>query len=172
MSQTEHQLSLSPFYAGWDLYQQKLVKAIAPLTVEQLATRPSPHYWSVGMIMTHVVANRTWWFHKKMGEGLADIADYTLWDNAVCEENFNPNHSALTLVTGLERTWQMIHNTLARLTPADLQESITIRNWLGEERPPQTRQQIIWGTLEHDIYHGGEISYMLGANGLPSLTLD
>ncbi|HCJ34145.1 MAG TPA: damage-inducible protein DinB, partial [Ktedonobacter sp.] len=28
---TEHQLSLSPFYAGWDVYQQQLVAAIAPL---------------------------------------------------------------------------------------------------------------------------------------------
>src|SRR6476469_2684588 len=106
---SEQQLSLLPFYKGWDIYQQKLVAAIAPLTVEQLAIRPSPHYWSVGMITTHIVASRTWWFHEKMGEGPADIADYTLWDNAVCEENFNPNHSAATLVRGLERTWQMIH---------------------------------------------------------------
>ena len=169
---SEQQLSLLPFYKGWDIYQQKLVAAIAPLTVEQLATRPSPHHWSVGMIMTHVVANRVWCFHEKMGEGPADIADYTLWDNAVCEENFNPNHSAATLVTGLERTWQMIHHTLARLTPADLEESIAIRNWLGQERPPRTRQGLIWGVLEHDIYHGGEISYMLGTNGLPGLDLD
>ena len=125
------------------------------------ATRDTPFaapLVGVGMIMTHVVANRTWCFHEKMGEGPADIADYTLWDNAVCEENFNPNHSAATLVTGLERTWQMIYHTLARLTPADLEESIPMRNWLGEERPPRTRQWLIWGTLEHDIYHGGEIS--------------
>ena len=34
---TEHQLSLLPFYAGWGIYQQRLVAAIAPLTGEQLA---------------------------------------------------------------------------------------------------------------------------------------
>ena len=34
---TENQLSLAPFYAGWDVYQQHLVAAIAPLTAEQLA---------------------------------------------------------------------------------------------------------------------------------------
>jgi hypothetical protein len=28
MSQTEHQLSLSLFYKGWDVYQQQLVAAI------------------------------------------------------------------------------------------------------------------------------------------------
>ena len=39
MSQTEHQLSLSRFYAGWDVYQQHLVAAIAPLSSEQLVPR-------------------------------------------------------------------------------------------------------------------------------------
>ncbi|MGZ3628741.1 MAG: hypothetical protein ACXVDN_13885 [Ktedonobacteraceae bacterium] len=38
----EHQLSLAPFYKGWDAYQQCLVEAIAPLTLEQLALRSSP----------------------------------------------------------------------------------------------------------------------------------
>jgi hypothetical protein len=33
---TEHQLSLLPFYAGWGIYNQHLVAAIAPLTQEQL----------------------------------------------------------------------------------------------------------------------------------------
>ncbi|EFH80041.1 hypothetical protein Krac_0580 [Ktedonobacter racemifer DSM 44963] len=36
---TEHQLSLLPFYAGWGIYQQRLVAAIAPLTGKQLALR-------------------------------------------------------------------------------------------------------------------------------------
>src|SRR6266700_6121769 len=46
---TEHQLSLLPFYAGWGIYNQRLVAAIAPLTAEQLALRNSPQNWSIGM---------------------------------------------------------------------------------------------------------------------------
>jgi uncharacterized damage-inducible protein DinB len=68
-----NQLSLSPFYKGWDVYQQHLVAAIAPLTAEQLALRSSPQNWSIGMIATHIVACRAWWFHTRMGEGSADL---------------------------------------------------------------------------------------------------
>ena len=54
---TEHQLSLLPFYAGWGIYNQRLVAAIAPLTAEQLALRNSPQSWSIGMYATHIVAD-------------------------------------------------------------------------------------------------------------------
>ena len=61
--------TLSAFYAGWDVYQQRLVAAIAPLTAEQLALRTTPRHWSIGMYATHIVANRAWWFQARMGEG-------------------------------------------------------------------------------------------------------
>src|SRR5260370_34742081 len=119
---TEYQFSLAPFYAGWDVYQQHLVAAIAPLTAEQLALRSSPQNWSVGMIVTHIVAGRAWWFHMRMGEGSADLASLELWDLGICEGGEDPLHSAAELVAGLERTWQMIQNALAHLTPADLEQ--------------------------------------------------
>ena len=34
----------------------------------------------------------------------------------------DPFHPAAELVAGLEKTWQMIEKTLARLTPADLEQ--------------------------------------------------
>src|SRR5213080_4042682 len=119
---TEHQLSLLPFYAGWGIYQQRLVAAIAPLTVEQLALRNTPQHWSIGMYATHIVANRAWWFHARMGEGSADLTSLELWDLGICEGGVDPLHPAAELVAGLEKTWQMIQKTLARLTPADLEQ--------------------------------------------------
>jgi uncharacterized damage-inducible protein DinB len=171
-SQTEDQRSLSLFYKGWDAYQQHLVAAIAPLTAEQLALRSSPENWSVGMIVTHIVAARVWWFHEKMGEGIADLASLVLWDNEICEEGVDPLHSAAELVDGLERSWQMIQDSLARWTPADIEQVIAIRSWTGEERPGRTRQWIIWHVLEHDIHHGGELSSILGAHGLAAVDWD
>lgn len=94
----------SLFYKGWDVYQQRLVAAIAPLTAEQLALRSSPHNWSVGMIATHIVAARVWWFHTKMDEGSAELAAFELWDFGICEEGEDPLHSAAELVDGLERS--------------------------------------------------------------------
>jgi len=119
---TEHQLSLLPFYAGWGIYNQRLVAAIAPLTAEQLALRNTPQHWSIGMYATHIVANRAWWFHARMGEGSADLTSLELWALGVCEGDVDPLHPAAELVAGLEKTWQMIEQTLARLTPADLFE--------------------------------------------------
>jgi len=162
---TEHQLSLSPFYAGWDVYQQHLVAAIAPLTSEQLALRSSPHNWSVGMLVTHIVSARAWWFHTRMGEGSADLAPLGLWD----ENEEEPLRPTAELVAGLERTWQMIQDALAHLTPADLEQVIP---QYSAESPARLRQWIIWHVLEHDIHHGGELSSILGAHGLPAVDLD
>jgi uncharacterized damage-inducible protein DinB len=196
---TEQQLSLLPFYAGWGVYTQRLVAAIAPLSGEQLTLRTTPQHWSVGMYATHIVANRAWWFHARMGEGSDDLTPLDLWALGVCEGNVDPFHSAAELVAGLEKTWQLIERTLARLTPTDLFEEVPpldqverVRHaklvepalqpyaqmWLdaaarsGEVRPAVSRQSIIWGVLEHDIHHGSEISTTLGVHGLPVVDLD
>jgi uncharacterized damage-inducible protein DinB len=161
---TEYQLSLSPFYKGWDVYQQRLVAAIAPLTAEQLALRGSPHHWSVGMIAEHIVATRAWWFHARMGEGGAEIASLESWD----ENEEAPLRPAAELVAGLERTWQLIQDALARWTPADLEQVFPPYD---EESPARSRQYIIWHVLEHDIHHGGELSSILGAHGLAAVDL-
>src|SRR5205807_9826729 len=172
---TENQLSLLPFYAGWGIYQQRLVAAIAPLTGEQLALRNTPQHWSIGMYATHIVANRAWWFHARMGEGSADLTSLESWALGVCEGDVDPFHPAAELVAGLEKTWQMIEQTIARLTTDDLfdvfsylDETERVRHaelvepalqpfaqmWLdaaarsGEVRPAVSRQQIIWGVLE------------------------
>ena len=190
----EHQLSLLPFYAGWGTYQQRLVAAIAPLTGEQLALRNTPQHWSIGMYATHIVADRAWWFHARMGEGSNDLTSFELWALGICEADVDPFHTAAELVAGLEKTWQMIEKTLACLTPADLEqvfppldEAERVRHaklvepalqpyaqmWLeaaalsGEVGPAYSRQSIIWGVLEHDIHHGSEISTILGVHGLP-----
>jgi len=164
---TEHQLSLAPFYAGWDVYQQHLIAAIAPLTSEQLALRSSPQNWSVGMIATHIVATRVWWFHMWMGVGNAELAALEAW-----EEDGQPTRSAAELVTGLEMSWQMIQNALANFTPADLAHTFQYPLPGKENRPQRSRQWIIWHVLEHDIHHGGELSSILGAHGLAAVDLD
>jgi hypothetical protein len=99
---TEHQLSLAPFYADWDVYQQHLVAAIAHSCQSSLPC--SPQNRSVGMLVTHIVSARAWWFHTRMDEGSADLAPLRLWD----ENEEEPLRPAAELVVGLERTWQMI----------------------------------------------------------------
>src|SRR5258708_18119949 len=64
---TEHQLSLLPFYAGWGIYNQRLVAAIAPLTGDQLALIKTPQHWSIGIYPTVIVASFGLSFPARVG---------------------------------------------------------------------------------------------------------
>jgi len=69
------------------------------------------------MYVTHIVANRAWWFHARMGEGGDDLTPLELWAIGAAEADVDPGHTAAELVAGLEKTWRMIEATLARLRP-------------------------------------------------------
>src|SRR5947209_19504114 len=153
--------SLTTFYKGWDVYQQELSKAIAPLSPEQIALRPTPHLRSILEIATHIIAVRARWFHNLMGEGNEEIASIAGWDRGGA-----PALNAADLVSGLETTWQMIQHALARWTPADL-EYIFKGTRNGEEYQ-LSRQWVLWHVIEHDLHHGGELSFSLGIHGLPA----
>ncbi|MFN8542019.1 MAG: DinB family protein [Thermomicrobiales bacterium] len=188
-----------PLLRRWARYQQHLVAAIAPLTAEQLSLRTTPRHWTIRMYATHIIANRAWWFHARMGEGGDEVTPYELWALDVCEADVDPGHTAAELVAGLEQTWRLIEETLARLTPTDLARTVPpldeagrerraklveprlqpyARMWLEASRrtnvarPAVPIHSIVWGILEHDIHHGSEISTTLGIHGLPVLDLD
>jgi uncharacterized damage-inducible protein DinB len=161
---TEQTFPLITFYKGWKTWQQSLVEIIAPLSPEQLAFPASAHHWSIGMIAQHIVGSRVWWFQVWMGEGNPELAPLAHWDPQDKEQQLTL--SASELVTGLERTWQMIADALALWTPADLEHVFPCPASLSEEErrifPELTRQWIIWHVLEHEIHHGGELSLALG----------
>lgn len=168
---TEPAPPLTTFYSGWDGYQRSLVKIIAPLSPAQLALPAAPHHWSIGMIAHHIVATRVWWFHGWMGEGSPDLLAIAHWDPLYDEEQ--PLREAAELVAGLETTWHLIADALARWTPADLGRVFPPAAFLSAEEQrmvgERTRQWIIWHVLEHEIYHGGELSLGLGAYGLEGI---
>ena len=116
------------------------------------------------MIATHLIAVRARWFHNLMGEGSAELARIGTWDRSG-----QPVRSAAELVSGLETTWQMIQDALARWTTADL-EYIFQDTYQGEEYK-LSRQWIIWHVIEHDLHHGGELSYSLGMHGVAALDI-
>jgi uncharacterized damage-inducible protein DinB len=152
---TDNHTTLAAFYKGWDDYQVLLIKAIAPLSPDQLALQVAPQLRSIGEIAAHIISARVWWFHNIMGEGSADIASMVSWD-----DDGAPSRTATELVSGLESTWLMIQNALERLTPADLEQRFQRRE------TTVSRQWIIWHIIEHDLHHGGELSYSLGIHEL------
>jgi uncharacterized damage-inducible protein DinB len=152
---TENHISLATFYNGWDVYQEHLIKAIAPLSPDQLALQAAPQLRSIGVIAAHIISARVWWFHNIMGEGSADLSSMVSWD-----DDDAPPRTAAELVSGLEATWHMIHDALNRWTPADLEQRFQRRE------TTVSRQWIIWHVIEHDLHHGGELSYSLGMHEL------
>jgi uncharacterized damage-inducible protein DinB len=155
----EEQHNLLPFYKGWDAYQALLIKAIEPLSNEQLTLRTAPHLRTIGENVAHIIGTRVGWFHMLLGEGDAILAPLDEWDAQGA-----PPRSAAELIHGLEATWQMLQNALTRWTPADL-ETIFKRT-RGEKVESFTRQWVLWHVIEHDLHHGGEVSLTLGTHHL------
>ncbi|HEY7349775.1 MAG TPA: DinB family protein [Ktedonobacterales bacterium] len=160
----EQQTDLLPFYTGWDAYQALLIKAIAPLSSEQLALRVAPHLRSIGENVAHIISGRVSNFHLVMGEGGAELAPLEQWDVPGA-----PPRSAAELVSGLEATWQMIQTALVRWTPANLDDVFT--EVQDEQTYSFTRQGIIWSSIKHDLHHGGEVSFTLGTHHVAALDL-
>lgn len=152
--------SLMSVYKGWDDYQISIVRAIAPLSGEQLAWLPAPHLRSVGEIANHIVGGRIQWFHYILGEGSAEFASrVAVWRSEIAIEE-----RADELVKWLEASWQMVEDALNRWTVADLAQTYTLP-YKGQNYA-LTRQWIIAHVLAHDFHHGGELSVMLGTQGI------
>lgn len=156
----ESSTNVAHFYNGWENYQNLLITAIEPLSDEQLALRGAAHLRSIGENMRHIIGCRARWFHSLMGEGGDDMAAIMVWDRAE-----SPARSASELVSGLKQTMQMIQECLSRWTPADLEYAFKgTHPHYGDYS--LSRQWVIWHVIEHDLHHGGEVSFMLGMHGL------
>ncbi len=156
--------TLAEIYQGWETYHGNLVKAIAPLTAEQLTLRAAPNLRSIFEQMTHVIAVRVRWFHVTADAGGAEYDPFAAWDRAT-----PPAQTAGELVRGLGVSWKLIKEALATWTPAELSTPF-VKPWHGE-MATLTRQWIVWHVIEHDLHHGGEVSFVLGMHGLPGLDI-
>lgn len=143
-------------YDSWHDYQEALKRAIAPLTIEQLQRRLLPALRTPGEIAEHIVFGRALHLYRTLGEEAAELRPLVSWD----DENMPP-HSAAEIVQGLELTWHHISDTLMRGSPTDVSPE-------GDDVPVV---QVIWGLLDHDLPHAGELSLLLGADGLPGVEI-
>jgi uncharacterized damage-inducible protein DinB len=155
---------LRAFYEGWSVYQAHLIHAIAPLSDDQLTLGAAPHLRPIGVLAAHIIAGRVWWFHYVLGEGGPDLAPLVHWD-----DDDVPPRTAAELVNGLETSWQTMQQALSRWTSRDLAE--TVRRQVRGKEYAYPRQWVIWHVIEHDLHHGGELSFTLGMHGLAALDM-
>ena len=160
---TENRELTGSIFEGWHTFQGALIKALQPLESDQLALRVSPNLRSVGEIARHIVGARARWFHMLLGEGGDAFAALGTWDRLDA-----PERSAHEIVAGLETTWRGMHAAIACWTPDEWRQT-----YPGDKDEPEliTRQWVIWHLIEHDLYHGGEISLTLGMHGVRGVDL-
>ena len=167
--------ALRPFYEGWAKHQALVIDSLRGLNPAQLDLRAAPHQWAIWQLAGHVAGGRAYWFHDVLGEGdpptrdLFRVESSTVpglpVEDAGWEDDEDHPRSAEELVDGLRRTWTIVDDCLRRWTAEELNASVV--------RPARTHHRgwIVWHVMEHDLHHGGEISQILGSNGLPGLDL-
>ena len=157
--QNPSQSTLDVIYESWRGYGEKLRDCIAPLTSEQLQLQPAAHMWPLEQIVQHIISVRVGWFSYTLQEEDEAIREYGAWG-----QRESPSRSAAELVRGLDDTWAFIEARLQRWTPADC--AVTFPDeWEGQVYQV-SRSWVIYHVMEHDMHHGGEVSLILGMNGL------
>jgi uncharacterized damage-inducible protein DinB len=134
----------------WQHIQDELVRVITPLTGEQMNARIAPNVRTVGEQAEHIVRGRALWVHKVVGD--PSLEPMMNWD-----EPDDPPRSAVEVVTGLRHTWQIGRAYIEPSTADD-------RGPVSEDEKDGLRT--VWGMIDHDLAHAGELSLMLGVLGL------
>ena len=169
-------IPLSAIFDGWDGQQTSLVHAIEPLTAEQLAFRPAEKLRSVGELARHIALGRIEWFHRMGAPGSQALIDQiSEWETDsdgnryIIEDAFPITEDAAQLVHWLNITWAMIDETLRTWTAADL--ATTYRHTWNGDTYNNSRQWTIYRILTHDVHHGGQVSILLGMQGIEHFEL-
>jgi hypothetical protein len=121
-----------------------------------LQKRLLPRLRTPGEIAEHIVFGRALHLHRTLGEAAtAELVPLLRWADADA-----PTRTAAEIVAGLELTWRYITGCLLRGSPTAA---------LSNEEAEIV--QTIWGLLDHDLPHAGELSLLLGADGLPGVEI-
>lgn len=135
----------------WQHMQDELVRVIAPLSDEQLNARIAPDLRTVGEQAEHIVRGRALWVHKVLGD--PSLEPMMNWD-----EPDDPPRSAAEVVAGLQHTWKILRAYIEPSTTDDPGGPVSEQE--------QNGLRIVWGMLDHDLPHAGELALMQGVLGL------
>jgi uncharacterized damage-inducible protein DinB len=168
--------SLVTAFDGWDGYNRSVIHAVEGLTPQQLAWRPRPNIRSVGEQVRHMSFGRITWFRRMDAPLSAEIVkQIEVWDTDedgaqhANEDAFPITEDITQLIHWLNLSWTIVDATLKTWTLDDL--SKTYRHKFIGNVYDVSRQWTIWRIMAHDIQHGGEISLMLGMQGIEAFEL-
>ncbi len=147
---TKSQIAAERALEIWQFMQDELVRVVALLSDTQMKLRIAPNVRTLGEQAEHIVRGRALWVHKVVDD--PSLEPMMNWD-----EPDDPARSAAEVVAGLRHTWLVLRayiepSTMDDLSPASEQEANGLRT--------------VWGMLDHDLCHAGELALMLGVLGL------
>ena len=162
--------SIRPFYADSTQYRSRLVDAVRDLTPSQLALNAGTDHAPIWALAAHCAGTRTYWLCGVLGEPGAETTPFPdPLDGLGWEDDLEHPRSAAELVFALESTGAIVERCLDTWTPEMLEVEFERR--YGEIRQVHSRRSILLRLLSHDAFHSGEISQVLGVNGLPAIDL-
>lgn len=157
-------------YSNWPEYNARLRDAVAALTGEQLASRPSPERWPLWATIGHLACQRVFWLCDFAGEPGADTTPFT---NAVynCPGDDDLEHvlTAEQLGAALDTTFRIVDRCLDRWTLESLDDVIRHPEWDGSW--VKSRGSVIQRVFTHDVWHTAELNQALGHAGLAQIEL-
>jgi hypothetical protein len=160
--------TIRPAYSKWPAYDAALRAAVAGLTDEQLAIRPSPDRWPLWATVGHVACQRVSGLCGLLGE---PGADSTPFPDALfrCpgDEYLAPAMSAGELVAALASTFRIVEHALDTWTFDMLGEEV--HRTFGEQEERNLRGTVLQGSFAHDIWHGAELNESLVRLGLATV---
>jgi uncharacterized damage-inducible protein DinB len=157
-------MSIRLFYDRWPQYNKRLRDAVATLSPEQLALRPSDEHWPVWALVGHLAGTRVYWLSTILGEPGADATPFADPGGDGWEDDLAHPRSAAELTAALDATYAIVDGVLDRWTPEDLQRTVE-RRYAGQLQI-HSRTSILQRLLTHDGYHVGEIAQILGQHGI------
>ncbi|CAN5577915.1 hypothetical protein BH23CHL10_BH23CHL10_07750 [soil metagenome] len=162
--------TIRPAYSKWPEYNRLFCDAVAALTCEQLAIKPSPDRWPLWATVGHTACQRVFWLCDFAGEPGAETTPFT---NATynCPGDDDLEHvlSAGQLVDALDSTFRIVEGCLDRWTLDMLHEEIRRPEWDGTW--VHSRGAVIQRVFAHDISHTAEVNEALGIAGLLQINL-
>jgi uncharacterized damage-inducible protein DinB len=157
-------VTIRRFYDRWPQYHERMLDVVTTLTDEQLALRAAPDQWPIWAILSHLSGTRLYWLCNVLGEPGAEGTPWPDLPEDGWEDDLDHPRSAQEVAFALESTYAVIDRVLDEWSPEMLDERFDRTIWDTHQR--HSRASILQRLLTHDAYHVGEVSQLLGANGI------
>jgi uncharacterized damage-inducible protein DinB len=155
-------------YSSWPQHNRRLRDAVAAMTDEQLAIRPSPERWPIWATVGHIACQRVFWLCDFAGEPGAETTPFTdAAHNCPGDDDLEHVLSADELVEALDSSFRIVEACLDRWTLDMLGEELRRPEW--DETWVHARGWVIQRVFAHDVWHCAELNETLGIAGLPQI---